>query len=55
MNLFQPKKINYDFKELQNPDNLININQDASRSQSRSKSPEDRRKPVIDYKIKINP
>jgi hypothetical protein len=54
MNLFQPKKINYDFKELQNQENLINQNQEASKSKSRSKSPEDRRKPVIDYKVKIN-
>lgn len=49
MNLFQPKKINYDFKEL---NNQIYSN-DASRSQSRSKSPEEKRKPVIDYKVKI--
>lgn len=53
MNLFQPKKINYDFKELQNPEMQLQ-NQEASKSFSRSKSPDDRRKPVIDYKIKIN-
>ena len=51
MNLFQPKKINYDFKELQNAHLMSH---EASRSQSRSKSPEERRKPVTDYKIKIN-
>lgn len=58
MNLFQPKKINYDFVEIQkqinNSNNLVNNPYDQSQSESRSRSPEERRKPVIDYKIKIN-
>ena len=55
MNLFQPKKINYDFKDLPNAANPYGGNQNAGSSpQSRSRSPEDRRKPVLDYKIKIN-